>query len=112
MLEPAPTVRLVLTTEANPEKAANIGRTLLEERLAACVTLLPAAQSIYWWQGKIESVSETILLLKTEVDRLEALEARLKEIHSYETPEFLVLQVDSGSQAYLAWLHACLHESA
>jgi len=110
--EPAPTARIVLTTAAEPEEAARMGRTLVEERLAACATLIPAAQSIYRWQGKIETARETLLLLKTEADRLGALEARLKEIHSYDTPEFLVLAVESGSHPYLEWLQSCLRENS
>lgn len=112
MPEPAPNARIVLTTAAQPEEAARMGRTLVEERLAACATLIPAAQSIYRWQGQIETAQETLLLLKTEADRLAALEARLKEIHSYETPEILVLAVESGGHSYLEWLHACLYESS
>lgn len=88
-----------------------MGRALVEERLAACATLLTGAQSIYRWQGQIESSAETVLLLKTEMDRLAALDTRLHELHSYQVPEFLVLTVESGSHPYLAWLHACLHES-
>jgi periplasmic divalent cation tolerance protein len=112
MPAPAPTVRVVLTTAAHPEEAARIGRTLVEERLAACATLIPAAQSIYRWQGRIETAEETLLLLKTEADRLAALEARLTEIHSYETPEFLALPVEAASHPYLEWLHACLRDSS
>jgi periplasmic divalent cation tolerance protein len=112
VLEPAPTVRIVLTTAAQPEEAARMGRTLVEERLAACATLIPAAQSIYRWQGQVETAPEMLLLLKTETDRLAALEMRLKEIHSYETPEFLVLAVESVSHPYLEWLHSCLRESS
>jgi len=111
MPESAPTARIVLTTVANHEEAARLGRTLVEERLAACATLIPAVESIYRWEGKIESSAETLLLIKTSLDQIQALEARLKELHSYQTPEFLVLAVESGSRAYLAWLDACLRES-
>ena len=98
MLEPTSSARIVLTTAANPEEAARLGRKLVEERLAACATAIPGAQSIYRWKDQIESTAETLLLLKTEVDRLSALAARLHELHSYETPEFIVLTVESGSQ--------------
>ena len=103
-------VRLVLTTTANPEEAARLGGALVEERLAACATLIPGAHSIYRWQGKIESATETLLLLKTGPDQLAALEARLHELHSYEVPEFLVLDVDAASQPYLDWLQASLRK--
>jgi periplasmic divalent cation tolerance protein len=110
MLESSSTARIVMTTAASSEEAARLGRTLVEERLAACATLLPAANSIYHWKDQIESSVECLLLLKTAADRLTALEARLNELHSYETPEFLVLAVEAGSQAYLAWLEASLRE--
>jgi periplasmic divalent cation tolerance protein len=112
MVETASTVRIVVTTVVSPEEAARLGQAMIEERLAACATILPVAHSIYRWQGKIESSTETVLLLKTELDRLAALDTRLHELHSYQTPEFLVLGVESGSQAYLAWLHACLHQGS
>jgi periplasmic divalent cation tolerance protein len=108
MPTPAPQARLVLTTLANPDEAAELGRTLVEERLAACATLLPGAQSIYRWKGEIESASETLLLLKTAAGQLDALEARLHELHSYETPEFLVLKADAASRPYLDWLSESL----
>jgi len=100
--------RIVLTTVANPEEAERLGRALVEERLAACVTMIPAAQSIYRWQGKIESTTETLLFIKTGTEQLAALEARLHELHSYEVPEFLVLEVDAVSQPYLDWMQASL----
>ncbi len=110
MPEPTPPARIVLTTTANPEEAARLGRTLVEEKLAACATLIPAVQSIYRWKGEIESATETLLLLKTSPDQLAALKARLHELHSYETPEFLVLKVDAASQPYLDWLESSLRQ--
>jgi periplasmic divalent cation tolerance protein len=108
MPEPSPTVRIVLTTVATIEEARRLGRTLVEERLVACATLAPAVESIYRWQGEVESSTETLLLLNTGAEQLEALEARLRALHSYQTPEFLVLPVEGGSQAYLDWLRANL----
>ncbi len=108
MPESSQTACVVLTTAANPEEATRLGQALVEERLAACATLIPAAQSIYRWQGKVETATETLLLLKTEQDQLPALEARLHALHSYQTPEFLVLKAESGSPAYLDWLHSSL----
>jgi periplasmic divalent cation tolerance protein len=106
MIEGTSTARIVMTTTVSPEEATRLGRTLVEERLAACATLMPPVHSIYRWQGKIESSAETLLLLKTAVDQLPALEARLHELHSYQTPEFLVLQIEAGSHSYLQWLSA------
>jgi periplasmic divalent cation tolerance protein len=112
MLESASSVRFVVTTVVSQEEGARMGHALVEERLAACATIVPGAHSIYRWQGQIESSAETILMLKTESDRLSVLEARLHELHTYQTPEFLVLDVESGSHDYLAWLHASLHEGS
>jgi periplasmic divalent cation tolerance protein len=108
MPDPTPPARIVLTTAANAEEAALLGRTLVDERLVACATLIPSVQSIYRWKGEVESATETLLMLKTGPDQLAALEARLYELHSYQAPEFLVLPVESGSQPYIDWLQASL----
>ena len=104
----APPIRIVLTTCPTPDEAAILGHTLVEERLAACATLIPAVQSIYHWQGHVESATETLLLLKTGPDQLPALEARLHQLHSYQTPELLVLAVEAASHPYLQWLQSAL----
>jgi len=104
MLETTSSARIVLTTATHSDEANRLARTLVEEQLAACATLLPAVESIYRWKGKTETSVETMLLLKTGTGQLSALEARLHQLHSYETPEFLVLSVEAGSQAYLAWM--------
>lgn len=108
MLQFNPPARIVLTTEADAETGGRLGRRLVEEHLAACVTLLPGAHSIYQWQGQIESANECLLLLKTTQEKLAALETRLHELHSYKAPEFLVLPVEAGSHAYIGWLRNCL----
>lgn len=111
MSESLTTARIVLTTTGSLEEARSLGRTLVEEHLAACATLVPAVESIYRWQGAIETSAETLLLLKTTTNQIAALQSRLIELHSYETPEFLVLPVESGSSAYLDWLTASLLKS-
>lgn len=103
-----PPLRIVLTTTSTPEEATRLARTLVEEHLAACASLIPAAQSIYRWQGQIESSTETLLLLKTAPAQLPALETRLLALHSYQTPEFLVLAPEAVSQPYLDWLQSAL----
>ncbi len=108
MLEPTTSARIAITTVVSAEEANRIGRTLVEERLAACATLLPPVHSIYRWHDKIESSNETMLLIKTSLDQVPALETRLRELHSYQTPEFLVIPVESGSRAYLDWLQASI----
>ena len=100
----------MISTASNAEEADRIARTLVEEQLAACASLIPAAQSIFRWQGKVEEAYETILLIKTSAERLDALEARLHQLHSYSCPELLSIRVDEGSQGYLAWLMECLQK--
>jgi periplasmic divalent cation tolerance protein len=97
------TIAIVLTTIGSDTDAETLARTLVEERLAACVNVLAPMQSIYHWQEKVESGDERQLVIKTTPTRVGALRARLLALHSYETPEFLVLDA-VGSDAYLAWL--------
>ena len=104
MPELTSSARIVLTTTSGTAEANRIGRTLVEERLVACATMIPAVESIYQWQGKLELATESLLLLKTSAELLPALEARLHSLHSYETPEFLVLPIEAGSHAYLQWM--------
>ena len=110
MPEAVTPARIVLTTVANPEEAGRLARVLVEERLAACASLVPGVESVYRWKGEVESATETMLLIKTGRDQLAALEARLRELHCYETPEFLVLEVESGSRVYLDWLMGSLRK--
>jgi periplasmic divalent cation tolerance protein len=95
---------IVLTTLGADADAAALGRTLVDEGLAACVNVLPAMTSIYRWKGNIEQDREQQVVIKTIAERLPALEARLRELHPYEVPEFLVLDAAGGSEAYLRWL--------
>jgi periplasmic divalent cation tolerance protein len=99
-------VRVVLCTVPSEAVATQISQALLEERLVACVNVLPAARSIYRWQGQIEEGQELLLVMKTARDRYAALEARLRALHPYDVPEVLALDVAEGSAPYLAWVLA------
>src|SRR5271170_4467581 len=103
---PAPTkFRLVLTTTATLAEARLIARSILEKRLAACVNILPIPiESLYTWQGKLETTSEHLLLIKTSLSKLKPLEKEVLRLHSYDTPEFIALPISHGSPAYLNWL--------
>ena len=101
-------VVLVLSTVPDDASAETIARTLVDERLAACVNLLAPMTSIYRWKGAVERDIERQLVMKTTRALVPALERRLKELHSYEVPEFLVLDVAAGSDAYLAWVSTSL----
>jgi periplasmic divalent cation tolerance protein len=100
----SPEVRLVLTSVPDAEVGARLARTLVEERLAACVNLVPGVRSIYRWQGQLEDASEVLLLVKTRADRCAALAARIQALHPYELPEVLELAAGGGSAAYLDWV--------
>jgi periplasmic divalent cation tolerance protein len=104
MQDSTPQARIVLTTESTLEEANKLGRALVEERLVACATLLPVVQSIYHWEDQLQSAPETMILLKTTTEKLEALEERLRELHSYRVPEFLVVPVEHGSATYMEWM--------
>lgn len=96
--------RIVLTTVALHETAMTMARTLVEEKLAACVNVAPAVESIYWWQGKIDHSLEYVLMIKTAAGKVDAVRERLLALHPYEVPEFVVLLIESGSEPYLAWI--------
>jgi periplasmic divalent cation tolerance protein len=95
---------LVFTTLPSADKAAELAKTLVEERLAACANLLPAIRSIYRWQGKLQDENEVLVLLKTRAEHLERLKLRILELHPYEVPEVLAVPVEAGYQPYLDWL--------
>ena len=99
---------LVLTTFPVQRDADGFARILVDERLAACVSVLPPMQSTYRWQGAVETAAERQVLIKTRAANLAALEKRVRELHPYDVPEFLVLNIDAGSPAYLSWLNDSL----
>jgi periplasmic divalent cation tolerance protein len=95
---------IALTTTGSAEEAAQIARMLVERRLAACVNVLPGVRSIYRWKGKVDETDEVMLVIKTSRSQAVAAEAALREVHSYDLPEFLLLPVSGGGAAYLSWL--------
>ena len=95
---------IVLTTLPADAESRAFGRTLVEERLAACVNLLPVMDSVYRWEGQVEHDTERQVIVKTSRDRVAALWERIRELHPYETPEFVVLNIQDGSDAYLRWI--------
>lgn len=98
--------RLLLSACADAAAAEQIAGTLVEEGLAACVTLLPGARSVYRWQGRLERTEECVLLIKARAADYAALEMRLLQLHPYDVPELLALPVLAGNPAYLKWLEA------
>ncbi len=104
MIVPAADIRIVLTTAGSREEAEQIARTLLEQRLAACVNIVPGVTSIYRWKGDLETASEFLLIIKTAAVCAERLEATLRRVHSYEVPEFLMLTPEAAGKSWLDWL--------
>lgn len=100
---PAGDVRILLCT-APPGKARALAGLLVEEHLAACVNLIPGLRSVYRWKADVHDDPETLLVIKTTAERVDALGARLAAAHPYETPELLALTAESGLAPYLAWL--------
>lgn len=97
-------VLLVLTTFPDGEQARQTGTALVESQLAACVSLCPKVESIYRWQGKVESSTEVLALLKTTPEAYPRLEKRLRELHPYEVPEIIALPTTHVSAAYAQWV--------
>lgn len=102
---------LILTTMPDGDAAETLARTLVDERLAACVNVGERLTSIYRWQEQVEQESERPLLIKTTRDRIEALRTRLHQLHPYQLPEFVVIAADDGSEAYLNWVAAATRPS-
>jgi len=100
--------QIVLSTCADREQAERIAYRLVEQQLAACVNILPGVQSIYRWQGNVESAGEVLMVIKTSADLVPEVELTIAGLHSYKVPEVLVLPVFGGSHAYLAWLRDSL----
>jgi periplasmic divalent cation tolerance protein len=94
----------VFLTAANGEEATRLADMLVGSRLAACVQILPAMESVYRWQGNIERQSEVLLIAKTTQDKFDDLEREVRALHSYDTPEIIALPIIAGSIAYIDWL--------
>ena len=99
-------VILAITTCPDEATAQAIANTLVGEKLVACVNRMAAARSTYIWDGRVQDDAEILLLMKTTADRLEALEARLQELHPYDLPELLTVAVEGGNTRYLDWVRA------
>ncbi len=97
-------VRIVFSTAPDTEAALRLGRTLVEERLAACVNVVPGVRSIYRWREAVEEAEEVMLVLKTTAAAAPALAARLAALHPYEVPEVLAIEPAAGAEAYLGWI--------
>ena len=101
-------VLVVLSTTPDKKSARKIARVLIQKKLAACVSFVPSLESLYRWKGKIESVSEVLVIAKTSQSKWKALQKAMLEIHPYEVPEILCLSASRGSAGYLRWFGSVL----
>lgn len=96
--------RIVLSTAGSEEEARKIAGHLVDQQLAACVNIVPHIESVYRWQGKIESSREWLLLIKTNAANLAAVQDAIGELHSYDLPECVAISIEDGSSEYLQWI--------
>ena len=96
--------RVVLTTCGSLEEARQIAHALVKGHIAACVNIVPQIESVYLWKGEVETATEWLLVIKTIEGALERLRTAIKELHSYEIPECIELEISDGSEAYLDWI--------
>lgn len=99
---------VVLTTVKNRADAKRLAERLVSEKLAACVSTVPNVASVYRWRGKVERAREVLVVVKTSMKKLDRLIPRIKELHSYEVPEVLVLRAEQGLPEYLKWIEESL----
>jgi periplasmic divalent cation tolerance protein len=96
--------RIVLSTASSEDEARKIALYLVEQQLAACVNVVPRIESIYRWQGKVETSRECLLLIKTTAEKFPGVRDAIRELHSYELPECVAISIEDGSDAYLEWI--------
>ena len=99
-----PPICLVLTTAGSADEGKKIAHALVERRLSSCVNIIPRIESVYRWKEQVESAEEWLLLIKTRKDAFERVRTAIEELHSYELPECIMLEIAEGDQAYLDWL--------
>lgn len=96
--------RIILVTCSSMEEAEKISKSLVEEKLAACVNIVSTVKSFFWWEGKIDEAEEHLLIIKTSIKKIEKLIKRVKELHSYDVPEIISLPILEGNLEYLKWI--------
>jgi periplasmic divalent cation tolerance protein len=97
-------VVVVMVTAASQEEAVKIADEVVQSRLAACASTIPTVRSTYWWEGKVMSDQESLLLIKTTADKFNSLEETIRKIHSYKVPEIIAIPVSHGFPPYLEWV--------
>nr|MDO8043418.1 divalent-cation tolerance protein CutA [Candidatus Baldrarchaeota archaeon] len=100
--------RVVFVTCSGKEEAEKISKTLVKEKLAACVNVVSTVKSFFWWEGKVDESEEHLLIIKTSVEKMEKLIEKVKELHSYSVPEIISLPILEGNKEYLKWIEDSL----
>jgi len=95
---------VLFTTTSSSEEAQKIAEVLVNQRKAACVNIVPKVSSLFWWQGKLDSAEESLLIIKTKASQLAGIIRLVKESHSYDVPEIIALPIVGGNQDYLDWI--------
>ena len=95
---------VILITTATAEEAQRISKVLLEQRQAACANIVPQVSSLFWWQDKLDSAQESLLIVKTKASKLSEIVRTVKKLHSYQVPEVIALPVIGGNQDYFDWI--------
>jgi periplasmic divalent cation tolerance protein len=101
---------LVLVTAPSEDEARRIANALVEERLAACVNIVASIESVYRWEGRVTTDRETLLIVKTTAASYDQVEQRVKELHTYSTPEVVAIKIERGSAEYLSWLQSAVNQ--
>jgi len=99
---------VILSTTDAPEMARQIAVAIVEAHEAACVNIVPAIRSIYRWKGKVQDEGECLLLIKSTSEKFEAVRSRIRQLHTYQTPEVIALPITAGDPDYLAWLNSAI----
>ncbi len=102
---------VIFITTSTEEEARRLAALLLEQRKAACINIVPKVGSFFWWQGKVDSARESLLIIKTRASLLRQIIDLVKQVHSYKVPEIIAIPVIGGNEDYLEWINAVVRES-
>ena len=102
---------VILVTAKDKKEAGKIARGLLGSKLIACANIVQGVQSLFWWQGKIDTSREALLILKTKKVLFKKVSAKVKSLHSYQTPEIIALSIVNGSEDYLRWINSSVNQT-
>ena len=100
--------QVVFVTCANLKQAKRIAKSLVATKLAACVNIIPKVESVFWWQGKVDTAKEVLLILKTKKEKLNLIKKLIRNLHSYQVPEIIAIPIAAGDRPYLRWIDESL----